>query len=285
MRCLYSSEEQEADNLQLGMPLKTRFMFSIIPSVPSGDGKIIQFMTRNLSRFIILIAATLTGLSAAAQVKDISLSAGVNVPIYKDLESDAVINVSYGQFFRNGLGFRAGLQWIPSVADVSNAFGMPVAFAYRTKARTTPERISGAADAMLQDFGYGNEYGYAGAAAAGFLMNLYSDMEYFIGITPGYIAGTSSSGHEAAWGESWQYWETSRTEKKNSFSLMLDAGMTLNYSLWRFDFKLTPAFHYSLTNNYLYHISSGNKDTGATTSRTLPLRWFFTLNGGLAFRF
>ena len=51
----------------------------------------------------------LIGLSAAAQVKDISLSAGVNVPIYKDLESDAVINVSYGQFFRNGLGFRAGL--------------------------------------------------------------------------------------------------------------------------------------------------------------------------------
>ena len=74
----------------------------------------------------------LIGLSAAAQVKDISLSAGVNVPIYKDLESDAVINVSYGQFFRNDLGFRAGLQWNPSVVNVSNAFGIPVAFAYRT---------------------------------------------------------------------------------------------------------------------------------------------------------
>lgn len=39
-------------------------------------------MTRNLSRFIIIIAAMLIELSAAAQVKDISLSAGVNVPIY-----------------------------------------------------------------------------------------------------------------------------------------------------------------------------------------------------------
>ena len=51
---------------------------------------------RNLQHFIIIITAMLIGLSAAAQVKDISLSAGVNVPIYKDLESDAVINVSYG---------------------------------------------------------------------------------------------------------------------------------------------------------------------------------------------
>ena len=38
----------------------------------------------------------LIGLSAAAQVKDISLSAGVNVPIYKDLESDAVIKSAMG---------------------------------------------------------------------------------------------------------------------------------------------------------------------------------------------
>ena len=118
-------------------------------------------MTRNLSRFIIIIAAMLIELSAAAQVKDISLSAGVNVPIYKDIEGDAVINVSYGQFFRNGLGYRAGLQWIPSVADVSNAFGTPVAFAYRTKARTLRERVYagtiGSADVISRDFGYGNE--------------------------------------------------------------------------------------------------------------------------------
>lgn len=72
-------------------------------------------MTRNLSRFIITIAATLIELSAAAQVKDVSLSAGVNVPIYKDLKDDAIINVSYGQFFRNGLGFN-GFRPLPMSA-------------------------------------------------------------------------------------------------------------------------------------------------------------------------
>lgn len=246
-------------------------------------------MTRNLSRFIIIIAAMLIELSAAAQVKDISLSAGVNVPIYKELESDAVFNVSYGQFFRNGLGYRAGLQWIPSVADVSNAFGMPVAFAYRTKARTSRERVyagaMGSADVISRDFGYGNEYGDAGNVAAAFLMNLFSDMEFFIGITPGYIAGSSSQEHEATWGASWQHWKKSWTEKKYAFSFTLDAGMTLNYSIWRFDLKITPAFHYGLTNNFLYHVSSGEKGADITTTDTLPIRWFFTFSGGVAYRF
>ena len=238
---------------------------------------------RNLQHFIIIIAAMLIGLSAAAQVKDISLSAGVNVPIYKDLESDAVINVSYGQFFRNGLGFRAGLQWNPSVVNVSKAF------AYRTKTRTSRERIyagvEGSADVISQGAVYDNECGTTGNVVSAFFMNLFSNMEFFVGFTPGYIQGSSSQEHEAAWGASWQYWEKSWTEKKSAFSFMLDAGMTLNYSIWRFDIKLTPAFHYGLTGNYLYHVSTGEKDAGITTTDTIPIRWFFTFTGGLAFRF
>ena len=244
---------------------------------------------RNLQHFIIIITAMLIGLSAAAQVKDISLSAGVNVPIYKDLESDAVINVSYGQFFRNGLGFRAGLQWNPSVVNVSNAFGTPVAFAYRTKTRTSRERIcagvEGSADVISQGAVYDNECGTTGNVVSAFFMNLFSNMEFFVGFTPGYIQGSSSQEHEAVWGASWQYWEKSWTEKKSAFSFMLDAGMTLNYSIWRFDIKLTPAFHYGLTGNYLYHVSTGEQDAGITTTDTIPIRWFFTFGGGVAFRF
>ena len=244
---------------------------------------------RNLQHFIIIIAAMLIELSAAAQEKDISLSAGVNVPIYKDIEGDAVINVSYGQFFRNGLGFRAGLQWNPSVVNVSNAFGTPVAFAYRTKTRTSRERIyagvEGSADVISQGAVYDNECGTTGNVVSAFFMNLFSNMEFFVGFTPGYIQGSSSQEHEAAWGASWQYWEKSWTEKKSAFSFMLDAGMTLNYSIWRFDIKLTPAFHYGLTGNYLYHVSTGEKDAGITTTDTIPIRWFFTFGGGLAFRF
>ena len=161
---------------------------------------------RNLQHFIIIITAMLIGLSAAAQVKDISLSAGVNVPIYKELESDAVINVSYGQFFRNGLGFRAGLQWNPSVVNVSNAFGTPVAFAYRTKTRTSRERIyagvEGSADVISQGAVYDNECGTTWNVVSAFFMNLFNNMAFFVGFTPGYIQGSSSQEHESAWGAS-----------------------------------------------------------------------------------
>ena len=113
----------------------------------------------------------------------------------------------------------------------------------------------------------------------------FQDIEYFVGITPGYIAGQSSSKHETTWGSSFQYWENTWTEKKNAFSLTLDAGLTLNYSIWRFDLKLTPAFHYNLINSLAYQSSRGEKGVGVTSTDTQPLRWFFTLSGGLAFRF
>lgn len=245
-------------------------------------------MSKHIYRLLITVAASLMSLNAIAQIKDISLYAGVNVPMYKGVESGPVFGLNYGQFFLNGLGFRAGLLWSPSLADVDNVFGTPVSFVYRTKARTTLERVYygavGAADTMENNIRYGNGYGTASSLVGGFLLNLFRDMEYFVGITPGYIAGQSSSKHETTWGSSFQYWENTWTEKKNAFSLTLDAGLTLNYSIWRFDLKLTPAFHYNLINSLMYQTTKGEEAVGITGTDTQPIRWFFTLSGGLAFR-
>ena len=116
-------------------------------------------------------------------------------------------------------------------------------------------------------------------------MNLFSDMEFFAGLTPGYIAGVSSIVSRASWGNAWQYWEETWTEKKYAFSCTIDAGMCLNYSIWRFDIMLMPAFHYNLTGNYIYHRTSGQTDASTTSAQSTPLRWFFSLSGGLAFCF
>ena len=174
-----------------------------------------------------------------------------------------------------------------STANINDVFGVPVAFAYRTKSKSAQERFEtgaiGARDAMVyrHPYGSGNARGFLG----GFLVNLFSDMEFFAGMTPGYIAGASERPGRTSWGTAMPYWEDTWVEKKNAFSLTLDAGMTLNYSIWRFDLKLTPAFHYNLTNNYLYHLDSGENGPEVLKSTTTPLRWFFTLNGGLSFRF
>ena len=212
--------------------------------------------------------------NAFAQSKDIGLQVGLNVPVSQTIRigSDVMLGVSYGQFYYNGLGFRTGLQYAASTADINDVFGVPVAFAYRTQSKSVQDRFeTGAVGARNQMIYRGTHRSDAVGILGGFLLNLFSDMEFFAGMTPGYIAGASQKPINSIW-----------VEKKYAFSLSLDAGTSLNYSIWRFDLKLTPAFHYNLTDNYIYHLSSG---TGASNEKTTPIRWFFTLNGGLAFRF
>ena len=52
------------------------------------------------------------------------------------------------------------------------------------------------------------------------------------------------------------------------------------------EIKLMPAFHYNITNNYRYHIQEGVRGSDEVIrSSVRPINWFFTFNGGLAFRF
>ena len=211
------------------------------------------------TKLIFIFALLAFSGKAVAQSRDIGLQVGLNVPMAQNVRigSDLMMGVSYGQFYYNGLGFRTGFQYAASTANINDVFGVPVAFAYRTHSKSAGERLeSGAAGAWNQMMYRGTHRSDATGVLGGFLLNLFSDMEFFAGATPGYIAGASSL----------------EVEKRHDFSLTLDAGMSLNYSIWRFDLKLTPAVHYNLTNNYLYQT-------------TTPLRWFFTLNGGLSFRF
>ena len=98
---------------------------------------------RNL--VVACLLACLTSRVAGAQTRTLSRDAGftvgVNVPMYKGVEADATVGFTYGQFYYNGLGFRAGFQYTPSVAEVDHDFGVPVAFAYRTGTRSRRARL------------------------------------------------------------------------------------------------------------------------------------------------
>ena len=68
------------------------------------------------------LLACLTSGVASAQTRtfnrDAGFTVGVNVPMYKGVEADATVGFTYGQFYYNGLGFMAGFQYTPSVAEV-----------------------------------------------------------------------------------------------------------------------------------------------------------------------
>ena len=243
---------------------------------------------------IIFLAALYTHLAYGQTVNsksicndEIFVTAGVNVPMYKGLESDAVLGIHYGHSWYNGFGFRAGFQYSPSVANVGNAFGLPVALTWRSRSRSAAERLDGGLAGAYDAADY-DPYGAhtsGGSVLSAFLVNLFDRIEFHAGVTPGYIAGASSDVSQESWGEGFRYYRDSWTEKPNSFSLTADAGFNLNFQVWRFDLKLMPAFHYNILNNYIFHTTTGDSVAGPSNSSTQPVRWFFTFSGGLAFHF
>lgn len=252
----------------------------------------------------ILASVTLLFISngAAAQNKtknldnlpdDVGFYIGAYVPMYKGQEAEATYGLTYAHHNTSGLGFRTGLQFMSRVAEVDYAFGVPLAFSYRTPARSTKGRVRSGAIAAGETFGYEAIMGYRDplrGALAAFVANLFSQAEFFAGATPGLIFGESSN-VETAYSRSGSsiIQQDTWTERKGDFLMTLDAGACANYRIWRFDLKLSPAVHYNLTKNYIHHAETGYQEDGTcdvlVSTSDKPLRWFFSMTAGLSFRF
>ena len=220
----------------------------------------------------------------------ISLTVGQNIPISNSADGDIVLNLNYSHTYRNGFGLKSGFQYSPSVADVDNAFGVPLAATYRTKSRQSKDRLYSGIQGVEGTMSWNSRY-YDNSfndILWSFLINLFSDVEFCAGLTPGYIAGKSSvpgigiwaNGSDVSWKRHW-------TELVSPVSLTADLGITLNYSIGRVELYFTPAYHYSITGNYRIHVESGfgSTDSIPLSRNTHFLRSFATISGGLAFRF
>lgn len=242
-----------------------------------------------MKRLQVIISAILVTIPLCAQKPlendEIFATVGANVPMYKNMESDVVVGLHYGHYYPNGVGFRTGFQYIPTVVDIDNSFSVPLAITYRTGSRTTSAKLNSAANGIARTQVYDEEdalkYGLVN-----FLMNLFDRIEFHAGLTPGYVAGKSRDAYPSYRDFGMGYREKTWTEKPSSFSLSADAGLDISFRIWRFDLKLMPAFHYNITNNYRYHIEKVAKGSGEVLGTTVkPIKWFFAFNGGLAFRF
>ena len=256
-------------------------------------------MTLRLSLVCFLMASSVCAFSQTKTTDinnlsdDMGFYVGAYVPMYKGQEADVTLGLTYGYFNTDGLGYRAGFQYTYRVAEIDNSIGFPVAFAYRTKALSSEGRLRRGAIAAGETFGYEAIMGYRDplrGALASFIANLFSQMEFFVGATPGYISGESTP-VSTAWYKSGadNIQENTWTERNGNFSLFLDAGACANYRIWRFDLKLSPAFHYNLTRNYVLHTDTitfeNGSDVGFMEPSEKALRWFFSMTAGLSFRF
>lgn len=236
-------------------------------------------LQKKLFSFLGAFVALLIGAeSADAQrntwkSQDVGFYVGLNAPMTGNGGAGTMYGVSYAHFYNSGAGFRTGLQYTSEISYIEDSFCFPIAFAYRTPDRSTRDRLNsaayGAAYSMVRD-----PYQTPGGLLSDFLINLFSQAEVNVGITPGFVAGENHGGFME--GGSSREW----TEKQSTLYFSLDAGAGFNFRLWCFDLKIMPAFHYLLTNNY---VECSEIYYGSKTEE--PLRWFFSLKTGIAFKF
>ena len=221
---------------------------------------------------------------AGAQTKPLEnnefyTSVGTLFPMNNKVDGDMLVGFHYGHYYSTGIGYRAGLQYTPTFAEIDNFIGIPVAFTYRTKSRSARMNIDSIAYGTMHTILRNDKEDFLSSAIEAIFLNLIDRFEFHAGLTPGYTAGKSTNIKH-------QYERDTWIEKKHGLSLSADAGFNINWRIWNFDLKAMSAVHYNLTNNFSYNkITTIDTVTGETSTNVQPIRVFFSVGAGLAYRF
>ena len=243
-------------------------------------------MIRKFQLAALVAAAFFLSTVAAAQKRDpsawmheIGPVAGIYGFFGAESGADAFYGLDYSHSYWNGLGFRTGFRYMLECCNVGDVVSVPLAFSWRSRLRTEPERLAGGV-AGLSPYGF-HDTPSAGTVLGAFLLNLFSRFEVYAGVTPGYVFGKSNIyRHEFRGG----YVEEG-VRLDRPFTLSVDAGIALSYRIWRFNLRLAPAVHYNLTDNYhLWSAEHSDADRiDRHSDKSIP--WAASLDFGLLWLF
>lgn len=249
-----------------------------------------------MRRIIIALAViSLTGSAAFAQKvrsdnQDIRFTAGVRIPFESSRANNGeVMSLTYGRYNDKGFGLRGGVQWMFENMDIDDYLGIPLSVCWSSGRRTFKESLengvyNAAWGAFHDKYYYGTDPD-AGSVLGDFFMGLFNRIEFFAGVTPGYIFGHSNSGYNMSSSGSTEY--VNHTYIKHRLSLSADAGLSLSIPIWRFQLSVTPSFHYFITDNYReIGVNRVTHDGGTDEYTSDKSRsWQVAIQGGLSFSF
>ena len=220
-------------------------------------------------------------------MQEIRFGVGVRGAVDRTLRngSPEIVTLSYARYNQKGLGFRAGLEYMPMNMRIDSYFGVPVAFSARTRARSFGQSVrsglESAAVGAVRDAVYGYEPN-ARSIAGDFILGMFNRAEFFAGITPGYVFGTGSSRSKSDDGMAIT---EQRVDLVNRFAISADAGFSMSFRIWQFNLSIVPAVHYFLTKNYIYISETTPIDGGASKITETPVRFQYSVLGALGFNF
>lgn len=174
-----------------------------------------------LKLLLCIGAVFLLTFNVLAQHRYVSTSVGYYTPTERGrYEGDVFTSINYAQFDYYGFGYNVGFQWVNSVVSVGSSFGIPVYLVYTTRKLNPKERINQALYSVGDNAITNAAFNGSTSLFVSFLFALFSNMEFFVGMTPGYAAGTSTARYRSYFSSSSQeYWRNEWMEKNLPVSL------------------------------------------------------------------
>ena len=175
--------------------------------------------------------------------------------------------------------------------DIDQYLGIPLYLSWRSGKRTFKEGVKqGAENAAWGTYHNKAYYGTdpnAGTLFGSFLSGLVNRIEFFAGLTPGYIFGAKEASHSYGSDGSTGIQSEYYSYINNRFSLTADAGLGLSFRIWRFELSVIPSVHYFITDNYREVSVRRDTHDGSTDVFTSDKAksWQFSIQGGLSFSF
>ncbi len=230
-----------------------------------------------MKNFVMLLLGVLVACNVSAQSKvkfnpalsqdQISISAGLYATTSGgDLGEGVNYGADWYHNFTPAFGVRGGVAFVENLADDIHLARLPLGLTLRVGHSSFVDRLAySAVDYMLsRDRSFGSAL----------ISLLPFDVEFTAGITPGVLMGRRESKSMAiTGGDSWEH----GVRVRNRLSLTADVGASLSLRISRVVVRLTPMYHYSLTDNFDLF---SEQDTDTKTARN-----FFSVSGGLSWMF
>lgn len=215
--------------------------------------------------------------------REITVGAGIYAPVTGASGAEACYRIGYMQYGFGGLGFGAGVRYLPELRGLSDCFEVPFTVAWRTPLpqrgawrSRVPDVLSGTADAVRErrweSACYRRERSGGSIFLSMLLLILPSRVEFTGGVSPGWIGGHSDIYSVSLGGGPWH---EEGIVRRQSFTATLDAGVKLSYRIWRFTLSVMPEYHFRVTDNF----------RSVQESCVSIGRGYFSLTGGLGVMF
>lgn len=232
---------------------------------------------------LVSLASNGQRIDPAAFSHELSIGTGIGASLNGEGGSDATFWMNYSHYYNRHVGYRAGVQYMPSNMGVDDFVCFPLAMSFRTALFDYSDYTYSALFAMdmLDAFLWEGDNIFVDMLAI-LLLTTINRGEFFFGLTPGLVLGDSNIRTAYYTGMDGNvYKEYHGINKAGILYCSADAGVNFSWRIWRFTINLTPVFRWNFTNNY--RIYSAYEDT--VYPQNTPVNWMFNLNFGLGYMF